>query len=269
MKKVMNVVLIIGAGYLALVLLLYLIQDRMIFFPDRSVSHDPSAVGLQWEDAWFVTEDGEELHGWYISHDDSDRVLLFSHGNAGNISHRLGFLELLHTEGISTFIYDYRGYGNSGGRPNEEGVYRDIQAAWNYLRGEKGYDEEQVILFGRSLGATVSAWLAQSVNPGGVILESAFTSARDVASDVYPFIPSRILRSELSTIDYIRNITVPVLIMHSPDDTIIPFHHSEKLYEAASEPKYFIELRGGHNDNFMVSGELYFEGLKRFIGGLD
>lgn len=265
MKKVMTVILIIGAGYIVLVLLLYLIQDHMIFFPDKTVAYDPSAVNLQWEDARFETEDGNELHGWYIPHKESEKILLFSHGNAGNISHRLGFLEMLYSEGISTFIYDYRGYGNSTGRPDEKGLYKDIQAAWTYLTGEMGYEEGQVILFGKSLGGSVSAWLAQSVKPNGLILDSAFTSARDVASDVYPFIPSRLVHSEFTTIDYIRNITVPVLIMHSPDDNIIPFRHGEELYEAASEPKYFIELSGGHNDNFMVSGKQYFEALKRFI----
>jgi len=269
MKKVINVILIIGTVYLAFVLLLYLIQDNLIFFPAGTLAYEPSAVNLHWEDIHFETDDGKVLHGWYVPHEESEKILLFSHGNAGNISHRLGLLELLHSEGISTFIYDYRGYGNSEGRPNEKGVYRDIQAAWSYLIREKNYENHQVILFGRSLGASVSAWLAQSVDPGGLILESAFTSARDVASDVYPFIPSGLVRSEFSTIEYLRNITVPVLIMHSPDDTIIPFHHGQKLYEAASDPKYFIELRGGHNDNFMASGELYFEGLNKFLNDLD
>jgi uncharacterized protein len=269
MKKVMNVILVIGAGYLTLVLLLYLVQNSMVFFPDRNVTVNPSAVGLSWEDARFETEDGKTLHGWYIPNEDSDVVFLFSHGNAGNISHRIGFIDLLHDKGISTFIYDYRGYGESEGSPTEKGLYKDIRAAWEYLTGELGYDGSQVILFGRSLGGSVSAHLAQSVNPGGLILESTFTSARDVASNIYPFIPSRIVRFDFATIEYLQNINTPLLIMHSRDDSIIPFHFGEKLYEAAPEPKHFVELRGGHNDNFMVSGELYFDELGRFVSGLE
>lgn len=265
MKKVMNVIVTIAAVYIALVLLLYMIQGSLVFFPDRNVSLDPSSAGLEWEEAWFETSDGKTLHGWYIPHPDSNHILLFSHGNAGNISHRLSFIELLNERGLSIFIYDYRGYGKSEGRPAENGLYKDIHAAWNYLTIEKGYQNHQIILFGRSLGGPVSAHLAQEVNPGGVILESAFISAKHVASDAYPFVPSMLVRFGFSTIEYIQNSNSPLLIMHSRDDSIIPFYHGERLYESAPGPKYFTELRGGHNDNFIESGDLYFNELLKFV----
>jgi uncharacterized protein len=269
MKKMIHLILIIVAGYLAFVGLLYMMQGSMIFLPDRNVANDPGSVGIEWENAWFETEDGKRLQGWYIPGEESRYVLLFSHGNAGNISHRLGFIEMLYNRGISTFIYDYRGYGNSDGRPTEKGLHKDIEGAWNYLIDELGYSQGQIVLFARSLGGPFSAKLASNKNPGGLILESTFTSAKDVASDIYPFIPSSIVRFRLDTESYLKNVSVPVLIMHSRDDEIIPFHHSRSLYEAAREPKYFSELRGGHNDNFIASGEFYFDEIKSFLSELD
>jgi uncharacterized protein len=269
MKKMIHLLLIVAAGYIALVGFLYLMQSHMIFLPDKNVSVEPGDIGLHWEDARFETADGKRLQGWYIPNADSRYVLLFSHGNAGNISHRLGFIEMLHERGISTFIYDYRGYGNSEGRPTEKGLHKDIEAAWNYLINELGYSSAQIVLFGRSLGGPFSAKLATLINPGGLVLESSFTSAKDVASDIYPFIPTSILRFQLDTISYLRDIEIPVLIMHSRDDEIIPFHHGEALFTAASEPKYFTELRGGHNDNFIASGEFYFDELRSFLSELD
>lgn len=265
----MNLIIIVVAGYLILVLLLYLVQGSLVFFPDRNIAIDPSVLGLQWEEVWFETSDQRQLHGWFIPHPDADHILLFSHGNAGNISHRLGFIDMLHDWGFATFIYDYRGYGKSEGKPDEEGLYLDIRAAWEYLTDEKGYHAHQIILFGRSLGSSVSAYLAQSVTPGGIVLESAFTSAKDVASDAYPFVPSSLVRFDFATVEFIQKKSAPLLIMHSRDDSIIRFHHGESLYEAAPEPKYFTELRGGHNDNFIASGDLYFHELREFVERLE
>jgi uncharacterized protein len=269
MKRMLHVLLIAVAGYIALVGLLYLMQSSMIFIPDRNVSADPGVIGLQWMNVRFETEDGKRLHGWYIPNETSRYVLLFSHGNAGNISHRLGFLERLYERGFSTFIYDYRGYGNSEGRPSEKGIHKDIDAAWNYLIHELEYNADEIILFGRSLGGPFSAKLASVKNPGGLILESTFTSAKDVATDLYPFIPPSIVRFQLDTISQLQRITVPVLVMHSRDDEIIPYHHGQALFEAAQEPKYFSELRGGHNDNYIASGEFYFNELRRFLVELE
>ncbi len=266
MKKMLNILLIVGGGYIAIVLLLYLMQSNMIFIPDRHLVENPSAFGMQWEDAWMETSDGKEIHGWYIPAENSEQIVLLSHGNAGNISHRLTFIEMLHKNEISAFIYDYRGYGKSEGSPSEQGLYRDIRAAWEYLVGEKAYRESDIYLLGRSLGGPVSSHLAQEVNPGGLILESTFTSARDVASDIYPFVPSSLVRFKFATIEHLENIDVPVLIMHSRGDHIINYRHGERLFDGASEPREFIELQGGHNDNFMVSEEIYTRALLRFLG---
>ncbi|MEX1063593.1 MAG: alpha/beta hydrolase [Balneolaceae bacterium] len=269
MKRVMNLLLVIGTGYVILLLVLFLIQKRMIYFPVDEVAGDPSAYSLPWENAVIETEDGLKIQGWHIPHEQSDKILLFSHGNAGNMSHRLELLDLLHREGLSVFIYDYRGYGNSEGRPGEKGIYKDIRAAWNYLTEVKGYAENDIILFGRSMGAAVSAYFAQHAAPAGLVIESGLTSVKAMASEIYPFIPAFLVRQEFATVDYLENVSVPVLIMHSREDSIIGFSHGEKLFRAAREPKYFAELRGGHSNSYIISGDLYFDALKAFISRLE
>lgn len=267
MKRLMNILLTLLGAYILMLLILFLMQRQMIFFPDPNLVLTPDHAGLEWSDVYMETEDGVSLHAWYLPHPESESVLLFSHGNAGNISHRLELLERFHDRGISTLIYDYRGYGRSEGRPSERGLYRDVRAAWKYLTEEKGYEPRQVILFGRSLGGSVSSRLATRVEPGGLVLESSFTSARDVAADIYPFIPSSLVRFRFDAAADLQKVNCPVLVMHSRDDSIIGFHHGERLYKAAPEPKTFVELRGGHNDNFLVSGDLYFEALQQFVIG--
>jgi len=265
MKQTMNILLTIVAIYLFLQLLLFLVQGQMLFLPDGTISRTPEIYGLQWENAQLQTADGITLHGWYVPHKESDQVLLFSHGNAGNISYRLELLEMFHRHGFSTFIYDYRGYGKSGGRPGEKGLYRDVEAAWHYLVDEQGYRPEQIILYGRSLGGAVSAHLAKQVKPAALILDSAFTGARQVATEIFPFVPGWLVRFRFNTIDYLREVSAPVLVMHSPDDEIIGFHHGEELYAAASNPRKLVRLQGGHNDNVFITGDRYFEEIRDFL----
>jgi hypothetical protein len=262
--------------YLAFLALVFLGQSRLLYLPDvagRSLAATPRAIGLSYEDVHLRTEDGVSLHGWLVSAPVTVRrgmTLLFFHGNAGNISHRLDSIRIFADLGLDVFILDYRGYGLSEGSPSEPGTYRDANAAWRWLTGERGLAPGQILLFGRSLGAAVALELATRVEPAGVILESAFTSVPDLGAEIYPFLPVRLLsRYRYDNRGRIASVRAPVLVVHSRGDEIIPFRHGQALFAAASEPKRFLELQGGHNDGFLVSGVGYRRGLAEFLAGLE
>ncbi len=242
----------------------------MIYFPNmpsRSLIVTPARAGLAYESVEIVARDGVRLHGWLLPAEPESRgVLLFFHGNAGNISHRIASLRVFVRLGLDVLIVDYRGYGRSEGEVSEAGTYLDAEAAWRYLVDGRGVPPERIVIFGRSLGAAVAAQLASQQAPGALILESGFTSVPDLAQQYYPIFPAHLLaRFDYATEYYLGSVRSPVLIVHSPDDEIIPFEHGKALFAAAPEPKSFLELRGGHNDGFLVSGRTYLEGLDRFL----
>jgi len=247
----------------------YLMQSRLLYYPNmpgRALVATPSDIGLDYQDVGFTTQDGIELHGWFIPGSEPNHTLLFFHGNAGNISHRLESIRLFHRLGLSVFIFDYRGFGQSTGSPTEQGTYSDAEAAWAYLTNTRGLDARGIIVFGRSLGGAVATWLASRHTPAMLILESTFTSVPAMARRYYPFLPVRLLsRFDYDSLRRIGHIACPVLVAHSRDDEIIPFEEGRALYDAAPEPKRFLEMRGGHNDGFIVTGPGYESGLRAFI----
>jgi hypothetical protein len=248
---------------------MYLQQPGMIFFPYSRVTETPVAWGLEYEEVWLETSDGLHLHGWYIPNQESEKVLLFFHGNAGNIAHRGDSVAIFHGLGLNVFIFDYRGYGRSEGTPNEQGLYRDARAAWAYLTQDRGFHGEDVILFGRSLGGAVATRLATEVQPAGLILESAFSSARDMADQVFPVLSRLVfLRFRFNVAAQIKKVHCPVLVLHSPDDEIIPYRQGEKVFAAANEPRVFFQMTGDHNYGFLRSQPAYGQALGAFISGL-
>lgn len=261
--------LVLAAGYLCLLLLIYLLQAKLLYFPSVGGQHhglSPTDVGLEYQQVELITEDGVRLHGWYLPAENESATLLFCHGNAGTIAHRLDSLLLFHRLGCSVLIYDYRGYGKSEGRPFEQGTYADAASAWNYLVTTKKKSPQEIILFGRSLGAAIAAELATRVEPGGLILESAFTSVPDLAAQLYPFLPVRLLsRFSYNTRARLAAISCPVLIIHSARDEIIPYSHAQELFAAAQQAKELLTISGGHNDGFLVSGATYTNGLLAFL----
>ena len=260
---------ILAAAYGGLALLLYIFQSRLVFYPevDREVSATPALAGLQYEDIHLKTSDAIDLHGWYIPAAQPRGTVLFLHGNAGNISHRLDSIEMFHRLGYSTLIFDYRGYGNSGGAPTEQGTYRDAEAAWRYLTGQRHIPSCRIVLFGESLGGAVAAWLAARQKPAALVIASGFTSVPDLGQQLYPYLPVRWLaRIRYDTREYLRSVTAPVLIAHSPEDDIIPFEHGRALFAAANPPKQFLELAGGHNDGFIFMREAWVRVLGDFLG---
>jgi fermentation-respiration switch protein FrsA (DUF1100 family) len=257
------------AGYLLILLLMYLFQAKIIYHPSQEIWSEPSAIGLQFEDVNFETSDGKELHGWFIpiEGDSINPTVLYCHGNAGNISGRMETIQLLHSLGLNVFIFDYRGYGQSEGSPSERGTYRDAEAAWEYLRTVRDIDSQNVIIMGRSLGGSIAAWLGAQKYPGALIVESTFTSAANLGAELYPWLPVRwLIKYEYPTIEYIQEVQVPLFMAHSRDDQIVPFSHGEKLFARAAEPKTFVELQGRHGTGFLDTGAEYREALQQFLG---
>jgi len=257
---------VLAGAYLIVVGWLYLMQSRMVYFPSRQIEADPNDYALQYQDVSFTAADGVALHGWFVPAENEKGVVLLLHGNGGNVSHRLDLLAMLNRLGVSTFIIDYRGYGKSEGRPSEQGTYLDARAAWDYLTATRGVAPEKIILHGRSLGGAVAAKLATKQTPRAMIVESCFTSVPDLGAQLYPMFPVRLLsRFKYDAQAYLREVSCPVLIIHSRDDDIVPFSHGRRLFQAANEPKAFLEITGTHNDGYVASEQIYTERLGKFF----
>jgi fermentation-respiration switch protein FrsA (DUF1100 family) len=248
---------------------MYLQQPGMIFYPSPTLEAQPTDWGMHYEDVILKTSDAVELHGWYIPAPGATRVLLFLHGNAGNISHRRDSIAIFRRLGLDVFIFDYRGYGHSQGTPDESGLYRDADAAWRYLTETRGVAATDIVIFGRSLGGAVAAQLATQVQPGALILESTLSSARDFARQVFPLLSRLLLiRYDFNTTRYMRDVKCPVLVLHSPDDEIMPYTLGEQVFQAAPEPKRLVKLRGDHNGGFLLSQPAYEQALDEFLATL-
>jgi fermentation-respiration switch protein FrsA (DUF1100 family) len=246
------------------------IERYFIYFPERNLVADPDQVGLSFEEVYFVASDGVRLHGWFVP-GRQDLTWLWFHGNAGNISHRLENLKLLHDElGLSVFLFDYRGYGRSQGKPSEEGTYRDAEAALAYLRSRRDVDPERIVYFGRSLGAGVAVELATREPPLALILESPFPSIPALARHHYPFLPvGPLLRTKYDSLVKMDKVNAPLLVLHGDRDEIVPLQAGRSLFEAAREPKQFHVIRGaGHNDTYLAGGEEYLRVLRRFLDSM-
>jgi fermentation-respiration switch protein FrsA (DUF1100 family) len=230
----------------------------MLYQPMRAVSYTPTDVGLGFEAVSLTTSDGVTLAGWYVPAAEAERTVLFCHGNAGNISHRLDSLKIFHELGLNCLIVDYRGYGDSTGKPTEIGTKIDILAGFQWLIEEKGMRPEEIILFGRSLGGSIAATIARDINPAGLVLESAFTSFDDVGAHYYPWLPVRLFsRFNYNTVEAVKQVTCSVLVIHSSDDEIIPYKFGQEIFAAANEPKQFADLKGTHNEGFYNHNGLY------------
>ncbi|MGH7836147.1 MAG: alpha/beta hydrolase, partial [Candidatus Binatia bacterium] len=220
---------------------------------------------------YFTTTDSVRLNGWFIPHPRAKATLLWFHGNAGNVGHRVENIKLLHDQvGINIFIFDYRGYGRSNGKVSEAGTYTDGAAALSYLRSRKDVDPDSILFFGRSLGAAVAAEVATRGRCQGLILETPFSSIRDMARAAFPLLPiAGLLRTKYDTVEKVKNINCPLLVLHGDRDEIVPFSQGRKVFEAAPEPKEFYAISGAHhNDTYIVGGRAYFAALKRFIESL-
>lgn len=251
------------AGGLFLAFVRYL-EGRSLYFPMRQIETVPRDP---YEDIYFGAADGTALNGWFIGAPQATRTVLFLHGNGGNISHRSEKLRILRRLGANVFIFDYRGYGKSSGRPSERGLYRDADAAYRYLIEERKLTPESIVLYGESLGGAVASKLAARLGHTPLVTENAFSSVKDMARRHYPYVPAFLIAQRFDTLGSIRRVKAPKLIIHSLDDEIVPFEMGRRLFEAASGPKRFLELKGAHNIAFLDSGEDYERALRDFLTG--
>lgn len=269
MRTLVSILTTAVSVYVILMLALYLMQGRMVFlsnFPGRALTASPADIGLEYEDVSLPTRDNERLHGWYVTSTNSTGVVLFFHGNAGNISHRLDSIEIFHELDLDVLIIDYRGYGQSSGSTSEQGTYTDAQTAWDYLVDMRNIAPEKIVIFGRSLGGAVASWLAARTTPGSVILESCFTSGVDMASRLYPFLPARLItRLKYPVEEYVQQISSPLLVIHSQQDEIIPFDMGQSVFIAAPEPKEMLVLSGDHNGGFLLNRNRYQAAIGKFL----
>ncbi|MFH1263641.1 MAG: alpha/beta hydrolase [Pseudomonadota bacterium] len=254
-----------AAGLTAFALLPRLLADRLLYFPERRYDSRPEMYRIPYEEVRLTTEDGVKLHAWWTGEPSQKTTVLFFHGNAGNISHRLERILTLHSLKVRFFLLGYRGYGESEGKPKEDGLYRDATAAYRYLM-DHGVPAKNLYLFGESLGGAVAIELATRLPVAGLILESTFTSVREMAWLHYPFFPSLIVPDQFPSLARIPKIRSKFLIVHGNHDEIAPFSMGERLFAAANEPKSFFPVPGaGHNDVYVVSGRAYIDRIANFL----
>jgi len=262
---------IAAAAYAGFCLFLFFRQSSYIYYPDKNVELTPEAVGLRFEDVRLKTQDGEFISAWFVPAAQTGvaaRTILYLHGNAGNNGHRLDALRAFHDLGVNVLIPDYRGYGNSPGKPSEKGTYLDALAAWQFLIQDRDVPADSIVVLGRSLGGAVASWLAQQVNPGGLVLEATFTSAPDMAARIFPIAPRWICRFKYDTLARLPKLRCPVLIAHSRNDEMIPYEMGRRLFAAACEPKTFVELTRDHNAGEVDLEPQYRAALVKFLNDM-
>ena len=261
-----SIAVVLFIAYSTLGWILYFMQPTFLYSPVKEIPYTPDELGLDFEEVAFKSSDGLQLSGWYIPAENSEFTVLFCHGNGGNMVHRLDSINIFYNLGLNCFIFDYRGYGNSEGKPSEEGTYLDARAAYKWLTKKKKISPDNIIVFGRSLGGSIAAHLVRKVKVKALVIESTFTSYVDIGKKFYPYMPVRwFARFSYKTIDYIKEVRCPVMLIYSRNDEIVPYKFGLELYEAANEPKEFIEIFGGHNDCFLASGEIYTEVWEKWL----
>lgn len=242
------------------------IQQRAVYFPMKAITTNPFEAGFEsYEDVYFESVDRTKLHGWWVPKQDASGTVIFCHGNAGNIGHRLDKVRILHALGLNVFIFDYRGFGESEGHPSERGLYRDAQAAYDTLLSRRQLPAHSIVLYGESLGGAVATDLAGRVPVRALVVEDTFTSLKDIAKIAAPLMPSILFTGQFDTLSKIRKVKAPVLVIHSADDEIIPYRMGEELHRAAAFSKSFLKLRGNHNTATFESAALYRDGLRAFL----
>jgi len=244
------------------------LEQMFLYFPDSELVMTPADLGLESQEVFFSAADGTELHGWFLPGETGQPLVVFCHGNAGNISHRVDNLRLLRQLGVSVFIFDYRGYGKSQGKASEEGTYSDLRGALTWLN-EKGWTAKRMIYFGRSVGAGVALQLALEQPPAGLVLESPFTSIKAMGRHHYPLLwllAGWAFEARYDNLTKIGQLKAPLLIFHGDRDQIVPWQMGNELFERASSAKQFYSIPGaGHNDTYDVGGAAYWQQWQKFL----
>lgn len=261
----MRVIIYFVGGIVLFVLYVRYLEYRSVFYPSRRILATPADIGLSFEDVYVKTQDGVTIHGWFIPVAGAKATLIFLHGNAGNIGDRMGKIQFFHDLGLNVLIIDYRGYGKSEGNPTEAGIYMDALAAYDYLTSRRDVNAQRLIAYGASLGGAVAIDLAAKRNLSCLIVDSAFTSAADMAKRIYPFVPSFLIGIKMDNIGKVQALKIPKLFIHSKDDEIVPLELGRRLFEAAAPPKEFLEIAGSHNEGYFDSQDKIAGGISRFL----
>ncbi|MFQ5464287.1 MAG: alpha/beta hydrolase [Phycisphaerae bacterium] len=265
-KRIRRWLIIVASTYGAACLFVGMFQSRLIYFPDREYDATPSDVGLAFERIALATSDGETLAAWYVPAADAKSTILYFHGTGGNMSDRLAALQLLHRLGYHVLMVDYRGYGESTGTPGEHGMYRDAEAAWRFLVDSKQAAPEHIVFWGRSLGGAIAIELASRHEPAALVVESTFTRMADVARIHYALLPvDWMLTQRFPSVDHVAQMACPKLFFHGRDDGLIPLSIGKRLFDAAAEPKRFIETPGGHRSGGFASEAWHVEMVEAFL----
>jgi len=267
---VLRVLRVAVIAYLAVLVLARLFESRLIFFPNipGRLEGDWHPENLPIEDVWLHTSDGVKLHAWWIPAENAEFTFLAFHGNAGNIANRAEVYAFLQKTPANVLAVEYRGYGRSEGAPSENGLYRDAQAAYEYVTQTKRIAPRSIISFGQSLGSAVAANLAAQERVGGVVLEAPFPSLSAMARRVFWFIPGIQLAvfTQFRTDRQLKRINAPVLIVHCTDDPVIPPDLEEQVYDAAKPPKYILRIDGrGHEEGSLIAPDQYSAALRDFL----
>lgn len=246
--------------------LIYFTEETKLYHPDEIVSTNPNHVNLVYQDVYFKTKDNESLNGWFVPADGAEVTLLFCQGRSGNLSSTVPMIRFFHGMGFNVFAFDYRGFGNSSGKPSEQGLYKDVEAAYDFLMDKKEISKDKIVVYGRSLGGPVAAHLCLKRKCAALILEGSFPSLKTYVSDAGGFLPAEWLVSEkFDTISQVKKITIPKLIVHGMDDEIISFSEGRLLYNKAALPKEFLSFEGGHDDEIYLTSEVFKNKLEEFL----
>ena len=270
MKKVLRlgalIFLLFAGYYVSRAADLYFRQGKYVYHPEKKWTATPASEGLAYQDLILHSSDGIKLSAWFVPSAIPKGTVLFCHGNARNMSSDLDAVKMFHGFGYAVLILDYRGYGKSEGSPDEEGTYRDVQAAWDWLLQSQQQAAARIVICGRSLGAAIAADLASKNTPEALILEAAFTSLPEAGQDIHPYFPVKLIsRYRYDTLSKMDRIHCPVLIVHSRDDELIPFRHAQRLYAAVTGKKEFIEVGGPHKGGYKPTLGKYQRGVQRFL----
>jgi fermentation-respiration switch protein FrsA (DUF1100 family) len=272
-KSVLGLVTMMAVAYLVILFLFRVFENRFIYFPNYPgrLSGDWRPEGLPVQDVWLQTADGVKLHAWWIKGEGAEFTFLAFHGNAANIANRADIYRFLRDLPANVLAVEYRGYGRSGGKSDEAGLYRDAEAAYNYLVRERAIAPSRIIAFGGSLGTAVAVDLAAKQEVGGVVLEAPFASAKAVARRVYPFLPGLglIAGSKFDTAAKLAKVHRPILVIHCARDPVLPFALGEEVYRLAREPKFFLRIEGAcHEEASQVAPAEYRAKLGAFLDQL-
>jgi hypothetical protein len=268
-RRVFRIAVLLGLlllTYLGVCAYMFFDQASFVYFPERAYDAMPASVGLRYENVRLSAGDGVALAAWWVPAENPRGAVVIAHGNGGNMSHRLDKIRLFHDLGYSVMAFDYRGYGASEGKPSEEGTYADMAAAVDHAVTARGTDRARLVLYGESLGGAVATEEAIRRPPAALVVDSSFTSVPAMASHYYPWLPARLLlRFRYDSLSRMPALKCPVLVLHSPQDDVVPCAMGRRLFEAAPEPKAFAELAGGHNTGGLMAAPDAQKALAAFL----